>query len=247
MVRVYPGISITAMACTSKTMAVYFNKMRKITAIETQKKNPNRVNIYLDDEFAFGLSRIVAAWLQPQQSLTEEKIKALQTEDAREVAMQMALRFLGYRARSKQEVSANLEKHEIPEEVIQFTLDRLQKNNLLNDQEFARAWVENRNTFRPRSRRVLAMELRRKGLEDDIVQEALSENTNENDLAMDAARKYVRRVHNLEWQEFRQKLGGFLGRRGFSYDVCAPVIRSIWNEIHSDGNQSENNDDEEVI
>jgi regulatory protein len=221
--------------------------MRKITAIETQKKNPNRVNIYLDDQFAFGLSRIVAAWLSTGQALTEEKIASLQMEDAREVAMQKALFFLGYRARSRQEVRANLEKHEIPEVVIESTLQRLQENNLLNDQEFAKAWVENRNTFRPRSRRVMAMELRRKGLDEEIVQTVLNENTDEHTLAMEAARKYLRKVQGLAWQEFRQKLGGFLGRRGFSYDVCAPVVRSMWNELHSDGNQSNINDDEEVI
>jgi regulatory protein len=65
---------------------------------------------------------------------------------------------------------------------------------------------------------------------------------------LEAARKYVRRLHGLEWQVFRQKLTGFLGRRGFSYDVCAPVVRAMWNEIHSGGNQSNINDnDEEVI
>jgi regulatory protein len=222
--------------------------MRKITAIETQKKNPNRVNLYLDDQFAFGLSRIVAAWLSAGQVLTEEKIAVLQLEDAREVAMQKALHFLGYRARSRQEVRANLEKHEIPEVVIESTLQRLQENNLLNDQEFAQAWVENRNTFRPRSRRVIAMELRRKGLDDETVQKVLSENIDEQTLAMDAARKYLRKVQGLAWQEFRQKLGGFLGRRGFSYDVCAQVVRSLWNELHSNGNHSNINDnDKEVL
>jgi len=118
----------------------------------------------------------------------------------------------------------------------------------LNDQEFAQAWVENRNTFRPRSRRVIAMELRRKGLDDETVQKVLSENTDEQTLAMDAARKYLRKVQSLAWQEFRQKLGGFLGRRGFSYDVCAQVVRSLWNELHSDGNYSNINDnDKEVL
>ena len=219
-------------------------KMKKITAIETQKKNSNRVNIYLDDQFAFGLSRIVAAWLSTGQTLADEKIASLQTEDAREVAMQKALFFLGFRARSKQEVRKNLEKHEIPDPVIDFTLERLQENNLLNDQEFAKAWVENRNTFRPRSKRVVAMELNRKGLDSETIQEVLKDNTGEDILAMDAARKYLRRVHGLAWQEFRQKLGGFLGRRGFSYDVCAPIVRSLWNEIHSDVNKLDNEIDE---
>jgi regulatory protein len=220
--------------------------MKKITAIEVQKKNPNRVNIYLDDQFAFGLSRLVAAWLSAGQTLSDEKIVALQMDDASEVAMQKALRFLGYRPRSLQEVRANLEKHEIPEVVIDSTLKRLQENGLLNDQEFAQAWVENRNTFRPRSRRTLSMELRRKGLDDEIVQKVLDENVNEDALALEAARKYVRKVQGLEWQDFRQKLGGFLGRRGFSYGVTAQALREIWAELHPGGNQTYL-DNEEIL
>jgi regulatory protein len=217
--------------------------MRKITAIETQKKNPNRVNIHLDDQFAFGLSRIVAAWLSPGQLISDEKIAVLQTEDAKEVAMLKALRFLGYRARSMQEVRANLEKHEIPEAAIVHTLGRLQENGLLNDSEFAQSWVENRNTFRPRSRRALAMELRHKGLADEVVQEVLDNNLDEDALALDAARKYARKVQKLGWQEFRLKLGGFLGRRGFSYATVAPVLRLVWDELHPGDDQT--NDDEE--
>jgi regulatory protein len=223
--------------------------MKKITAIQVQKKNPNRVNICLDDEFAFGLSRIVAAWLSVGQVLNDEKIVALQTEDAREVAYQKAMRFLGYRARSVQEVRDNLQKHEIPEHVIEEVLKRFQETNLLNDQEFAQAWVENRNTFRPRSRRALAMELRHKGLDDEVVQNVLDNNVDENALALEAARKYLRKVQKLEWPDFRQKLGSFLGRRGFSYGVIAPVLRQVWSEMlrsaQPDGGQSI--DDEDVI
>ncbi len=204
--------------------------MPKITAIEIQKKNPNRVSISLDGQFAFGLSRIVAAWLNVGQELSEEKIATLQEEDAREAAIQKALRFLGYRARSVSEVRENLHKHEIPESVIELTLKRLQETGLLNDQEFAQAWVENRNTFRPRSRRALAMELRRKGLGDDVIQQTLEQTVDESSLARDAGRKYLRKVQGLDWPDFRNKLGGFLGRRGFSYDVVAPVLRELWAE-----------------
>ncbi|MGC1376972.1 MAG: RecX family transcriptional regulator [Anaerolineales bacterium] len=221
--------------------------MRKITAITAQKKNPNRVNISLDDEFAFGLSRIVAAWLRTGQELSDEKIAALQTEDAREVALGKALRFLGYRPRSVQEVRENLQKHEIPENVIEEVLKRLQETNLLNDQQFAQAWVENRGAFRPRSRRALAMELRQKGLDDEVVQGALEANVDENALALEAARKHMRKVERLEWPDFRRKLGGFLGRRGFSYAVVAPVLRQVWSEIHAGDNQSTTNDDEDLI
>ena len=220
--------------------------MKKITAITVQKKNPNRVNISLDDEFAFGLSRMVAAWLRLGQELSDEKIAALQTEDAREVAYNKAMRFLGYRPRSVQEVRENLQKHEILEVVIEEVLKRLQDANLLNDQQFAQAWVENRSTFRPRSRRALAMELRQKGLNDEVVQDALDANIDENALALEAARKHARKVQHLEWPDFRQKLGSFLGRRGFSYAVASPVLRQVWSEIHADDNQT-TIDDEDLI
>lgn len=205
--------------------------MPKITAIEVQKKNPKRVSIYLDGQFAFGLSRIVAAWLQVGQELGEEKAAALQEEDAREAAIQKALRFLGYRARSAHEVRENLQKHETPEPVIALTLKRLEETGLLNDQEFAQAWVENRNTFRPRSRRALALELRRKGLDDEVIRQTLEQTIDETSLAREAARKYLRKVQGLDWPDFRNKMGGFLGRRGFSYEVVAPLLRELWEEM----------------
>jgi regulatory protein len=209
--------------------------MPKITAIEIQKKNPGRVNIHLDGEFAFGLSRLAAAWLQVGQELDAEKVAALQAEDAREVALQKALRFLGYRARSLREVRENLQKYAISEAVIELTIKRLEETGLLNDQEFAQAWVENRNTFRPRSSRVLALELRRKGLADEVISTTLAHSLDESSLAREAARKYLRKVAGLDWPGFRSKLGGFLGRRGFAYAVVAPVLRELWAEIHPDG------------
>lgn len=204
--------------------------MPTITAIEPQKKNPRRVNIYLDGEFAFGLSRIAAAWLKVGQPLTQEKIDALQAEDAREVVYEKALHFLSYRPRSINEVRRNLLKHGFDETLVEQTLDRLQENGLLDDKEFARAWVENRRAFRPRSASALRMELRQKGLGDEVIQSALDENVDEETLAREAARKQARRYAGLEWAEFRQKMGAFLARRGFSYAVIAPVISEIWRE-----------------
>ncbi len=123
------------------------------------------------------------------------------------------------------------------------TLTRLQETGLLNDQEFAQAWVENRNTFRPRSRRALALELRRKGLDDELIQHTLEQSVNEEFLAREAARKYLRKVERLAWPEFRGKLGGFLGRRGFSYAIVAPVLREIWTELHPDGDITYENEE----
>lgn len=206
--------------------------MSTITAIEPQQKNPRRVNIYLDGEFAFGLTRLVAAWLKVGQQLSPEKIAALQAEDARETLYEKALHFLSYRPRSSQEVRRNLLKRGCDEALVEETMSRLEQNGLLNDRDFARAWVENRAAFRPRSASALRTELRQKGLSDEVIQSVLNENVDEQTLAREAARKQARRYAGLEWAEFRQKMGGFLGRRGFSYAIIAPVISEIWRELH---------------
>ncbi|HVN15630.1 MAG TPA: RecX family transcriptional regulator [Anaerolineales bacterium] len=218
--------------------------MRTITAIEVQKKDPNRVNLYLDGEFAFGLARIVAAWLKVGQRLDDEKIAKLQADEARERAYQQAMLFLSYRARSEAEIRQNLRKHEVPEAVIEETLERLRQARLADDNQFASAWVENRNTFRPRSRRALSMELRQKGLQDDAIQSAL-QGVDEESLAYEAARKRVNRLQGLEWDEFRKKLSEFLARRGFPYAIIAPTVSRLWNETHA--GQEQSMDDEESL
>ena len=217
--------------------------MKKITAIEVQKKNPKRVNIHLDGEFAFGLDRFVAAWLAVGQALDEEKIARLQAEDSQEKAYQQALLFLGYRARSEAEVRKNLEKHEIPSEVIETTIARLREERLLNDEAFAQGWVANRSEFRPRSRRALAVELKRKGLAESAIQSA-TEAVDESALAYAAAQKRVRRLEGLEWNEFRRKLGEFLARRGFAYEVVAPTVKRLWEER---GGKTNTDYEDEVI
>ena len=207
--------------------------MKKITALSVQKKNPNRVNIYLDGEFAFGVARITAAWLKIGDELSDERIAKLLAEDSREWAYQQAMLFLSYRARSEKEIRQNLLKHEMSEEVIEETLERLRTAGLANDNEFAQTWVENRNTFRPRSRRALAMELRQKGLDDETVHSAVSE-VDEEALAYEAAQKRLGRLKDLEWNDFRKKLSEFLARRGFPYSVIGPTVTRMWSETHAD-------------
>jgi regulatory protein len=232
--------------------------MKKITAIQVQKNNSNRVNVYLDGEFAFGLARIVAAWLQVGQMLDEEKIAKLQAEDSRERAMQQALLFLSYRARSENEIRKNLSKHEIPEAVIEETLERLRREGFANDKKFASAWVENRSTFRPRGRRALAQELHQKGIDDSIIESAL-EGVDDEALAYESGQKKARKLKGvalnspvpergskvLEWSEFRKKMSEFLARRGFSYSVIAPVVTRLWKETHAEG-EVQIIDDEEI-
>lgn len=217
--------------------------MKRITAIEVQKNNPRRVNLYLDGEFAFGLAKIVAAWLSVGQTLDEVKIARLQDEEAQEKAYQQAMLFLSYRARSEAEVRKNLEKHEFPSTVIDRMIERLRADRLLNDEQFAQDWVANRSEFRPRSRRALTVELKRKGLTESAIRSA-TEAVDEEALAYAAAQSRVRRLQDLDWADFRKKLGEFLARRGFAYEVIAPTVKRLW--LERDGRQDINFDNEDI-
>jgi regulatory protein len=201
----------------------------KVTALKIQKHHPNRVNVYLNNEFSFGLSRITAAWLQVGQELSPSKIAKLQADDLREVAYVQALHFLDYRPRSRAEVRRNLEKHAIPAEVINDVFKRLERSGLVNDERFAQDWVENRSEFRPRSRRALAFELHQRGLDDSAIKKAL-EGLNEETMAYQAAIKQARRFEGLPMRDFSNKLGSYLARRGFSYEIIKHVVAKVWDE-----------------
>lgn len=202
--------------------------MKTITALKAQK-NPDRVSVFLDDEFAFGLYRIVAARLRVGQELSEEKVHQLEEKEGIEKAYQRALNYLSYRVRSESEVRQNLRKHDTPDIVIAEVLERLRRNHLVDDTHFAESWVENRSTFRPRGRRALRYELRRKGVQRQIIDEVLQD-LDEEELAYRAANKKFRRYRKLEWPEFRKKMLAYLSRRGFNYYVSAQAVQQVWDE-----------------
>jgi regulatory protein len=207
-----------------------------ITAIKQQKRNPQRVNIYLDGNYAFPLTKIVAAWLKVGQKLSPEKIQQLQGHDETEKAFQRAINFISYRPRSQAEVEKNLQKHEVPEALVPEIIERLKKGNLLNDEEFARRWVDDRSTFRPRGPFALKVELRQKGISDEAIEQAIAD-LDEAELAKEAALRQARRLSKLEWPDFRTKLSAHLSRRGFSYETVATACQEAWNQLNQETRQ----------
>lgn len=209
--------------------------VKTITALKVQKKNHQRLNVHLDGEFAFGLSRFIAAWLQVGQELNEEDIAELLSDDEIETAYQKSLKYIGYRIRTTSEVEQHLRKKETNPVVIEQVLERLINKGLLNDKNFALQWIENRNEFRPRSHRMLVLELRRKGISSEIIQEVIENTQPEDELAYLAAKKRIRRYEHLDWEDFQRKLGSHLARRGFSYSTIKPVVHKVWSENNPEG------------
>ncbi len=204
----------------------------KVTALKAQARNQARVNVYLDGRFAFGLAKIEAARLRIGQELDEAALTRLQQADEAEQAYERALKLLASRPRSEAEVRRKLRDHEVPEAALEEVLVRLRRAGLVNDQEFAHFWVENRATFRPRSKRALQAELRRKGVPPETLSKALVA-TDDADSAYRVASQRARRLKSLPHLEFRRKLGEFLARRGFDYELIGLIVERVWKEMQS--------------
>jgi regulatory protein len=194
-----------------------------ITALRFQKRNKERVNVYLDGVYAFGLDAMEAARLHKGQVLSDEEIAALQAQDDRQRAFNLAVRFLSYRPRSRAEVQRYLRDKALADKVIQDVLLRLERAEYVDDEAFARFWVENREQFRPRSQRALRYELRQKGVGEVIIDKVLRDLDDEA-AAWRAVEGRLHRWANLPADELRQKLMGYLNRRGFDYATVTVTL-----------------------
>ncbi|MBC7222755.1 MAG: RecX family transcriptional regulator [Anaerolineae bacterium] len=210
----------------------------RITRLRFQKKNPDRVNVYLDGAYAFSLPAVEAARLRKGQVLTDEEVQALQDLGAFQRAYDQALRFLSYRPRSEREIRQYLQRKGEPEGRIEAIVARLKERQWLDDAAFARFWVENRRSFRPRGRRALRWELRQKGVDEAIIEAALADVDSEAEAA-DLALRQAARWKGLDYRTFRQRMLGYLTRRGFDYAEAAEATRRAWEAVGGEGQPEE--------
>ena len=197
-----------------------------ITALEIQKRDKERVNVYLDGEFAFGLPLIEAAQLHKGQHLSLDEINTLKHKDTVQRAVDRAVRLLARRPYSATEIRRNLQKHDTPETVVDIAIDRLTSLGYLDDRAFAQYWLENRDTFKPRGPIALRHELRQKGIANGIIDEVL-ESLDVQQAAYRAAQSKTRAMQGKTRHTFEQKVGSFLQRRGFTYATCREVLDQL--------------------
>lgn len=200
-----------------------------ITGLEVQANNKDRVNVFLDDEFSFGVVKAIAVQLQVGDYLTSQEVEALQQEDAVEEARKRTMRLIARRPRSEKELRRYFERREVPTAVQDAAIISLAEAGLIDDWAFAETWVENRTEFRPRGAFALRQELKQKGVGRDAIEAALQD-FDEEKAADKAARKAARRYMDLSEQEFQRKVGGYLKRRGFPYRLITAAVDAAWHE-----------------
>ncbi|MFA5316934.1 MAG: RecX family transcriptional regulator [Dehalococcoidales bacterium] len=205
--------------------------MSKITALRPADRFKQRQKVFLDGKFAFSLTAEVAARadLKVGQEMDNDHVDALIRQDRYHRSLNQALRYLSYRPRSEAELKEKLGRQGISPAEIETITVRLRAEGLINDDSFAQFWKENRQSFRPRSQRLLRLELKHKGIPDDIIEGVVGE-INDTESAYHAALDKARRLELIDYQLFRQRLGSYLRRRGFDYGVINSTVARIWQE-----------------
>jgi regulatory protein len=204
---------------------------KTITALKLQKRNSNRVNLYLDNEFAFGLFMVNAANLKVGQILTQSVIEKLQASDLIESGYQKALKYIAFKPRTQFDVRKKLLESGFEVQIIDLIIEKLIDKEYINDHQYAQNWIENKSITQPRSKKLITWELKNKKVSDEIIEDVVKKMEPDEGLAFKAAEKYARRLSNCEKEVFLRRLSGFLQRRGFSYSIVKPVVIQTWEKL----------------
>ena len=209
--------------------------MGKITAV-TERGQGKRVSVSLDGRFAFSLETEVAAkeGLRVGQELSAEYIELLARSDLLHLCLNAAGQFLRYRPRSESEIRGRLNWRGFDSDSIEAAVARLKEQGLVDDVAFAQFWKENRESFSPRSRGLTKLELIRKGVAKEIIDQVVDDIDDANG-AYRAAMKKVRSLSSSDYHGFRRRLGEYLRRLGFNWEVINDTVERVWQE---QGNRS---------
>lgn len=187
----------------------------KITKLAYQKKDPSRVNVYVDDKYAVGLdvNDLVKLGLYKDQEISQEELTKIIGESEFGKLFNGALSFLSYRPRSEWEVRHKLKFKTKDEKLIESIVEKLKTIGQINDSDFAKWFIDQRNTFRPKGKRAISMELRRLGVKTKV-----HSDISDTELAKRALKKY-------HGDKDKPKIQRFLASRGFDWETIEDVVQ----------------------
>lgn len=198
-----------------------------ITSIK-QQKNKNRVNVYLDDKFAFGidLDNFVLLHLKVNAELTDKEVEDIVRKAEFQKTLDKLLRFAMLRPRSEKEITDYFRRKKVHESMHEELLAKLKHFELLDDLKFAKWWVEQRGNFKPKPRRILKIELTKKGIVKEIIESVMGETeVDEEKMARELIKRKEYKWRGLEAREAKQKMSQYLAGKGFGWDVIEKVVK----------------------
>ncbi len=203
-----------------------------ITKIEKQKNNNKRYSIFIDNEFAFGIDEIDLLYykLKENEPLDNEKYEYILNKLLLKRAKDKALKYLGYKMRSKNQVIKKLQEYEFPPNVINKVIRVLEKYNYINDEDFAKAFIKDKLNLKGHGVFKISYDLKMLGVDEEIFKKYLynEEFINEEKKAKDLLLKKLgnKNIEDLDYKE-KQKIYAYLARRGFSYDSIKKAFNCL--------------------
>jgi regulatory protein len=197
-----------------------------VTAVERKRGRHGRVEVWIDGVSRIELARtmVTSRGLRPGRDIDAAEVDAMVATDARRTAFETAGAMLARRPHGERELRRKLAQRKHDQSVIDETVERLRTMKLIDDAEFARLWAESRDRASPRGRRMIAGELRARGIAAELARDAAAE-IDEDDAAYRVASKRVRGLEIPSNPAFAERLASYLQRRGFSWDVVQRTMR----------------------
>jgi regulatory protein len=195
----------------------------KITNIKQQVKRTDRYSVFVDGAYAFSLSEsaLLEQGLTSGQKLDQMQLADLKKAAGTDKAYGNALRYAALRPRSTWEMQTYMERKGADEAAAGIILDRLQKLGFIDDTAFARSWVANRRQLKQTSKRRLKLELAQKRVPEDVIADALAEDTmSDRETLRDLIAKKRSRYTD------QTKLMQYLARQGFGYDDIKAALEN---------------------
>jgi regulatory protein len=203
--------------------------MQKITSIEPQKRK-GRYNVFLDGEFAFGADKetIYNFGLRKNDELSENKISEIKNYDEFNFGKKIAYRFLNYKPRTEKEIKKKLKENKISENSIEKVISTLKDLKYIDDNQFAKMYLEEKLSNNPKGKRLLAIKLAEKGINKEVIGNVInSQYSEEKEIkkAKELLKKYLKKVRAKSEADKKQKCYRYLLSRGFDYEIVKSVCK----------------------
>jgi len=205
-----------------------------ITNIEEQKKNKDRVNIYIDYEYAFSLSRevLIKEGIKLNEKVDVDKIKKAAKEDDYLKCKSTALKIIEKAYKTEKEIMEKLLKKDFDLETVNRTISFLKEYNFLDDKNYAKMYINDKSKTQGKNK--IKHDLLRKGLSNNIIEEIISklDSAKEEEIAYNLANKKYNLLVKREKDKYKlsQKLYRFLVTKGYSYDIAVKVTKKLLNQ-----------------
>lgn len=196
----------------------------KITSIKQQVKKTDRYSVFVDEKYAFSLSEsaLLESKLASGDELSAEQVKEYKKLSEDDKLYNKALRYIALRPRSKWEIEFYLQRKKASSPLVEAILNKLSIIGMIDDTKFAKAFVSDRRLLKPASRRKLTLELRKKHIADDIIEQAVG---SEHEDEQTALREVIERKHRQTKYQDDLKLMQYLARQGFNYQDIKTALK----------------------